>query len=911
MARSFSSKDARSLIKEHNRFLQTLEDLAALPSKYQNDILSTAKLLAKQNVLEKAIEQDLEYNTHGGIRTSATERLLHSVYLYQHILPVASTAKQYIDLNESEIHKGIKDLQPGTNSLQWLFAGGNDKGYATKAYENLSALASGIYGETVKKMDSDVKQMKLASNDDAWRDFESNQQVYKSTFHELVPNDANNGEYVQPIAVTLSQLDQLDQIITTCDSAIVNDKKKVREASLRLAAKDTISILQNIPVEEINREGAGVRTKALRDQGFTTIADVYGASVYQLSSIYGISELSAYNAKQAAQTIANQVAANAKIRLNADNRTPDASSLISAIYNYKTKKKKHEELVELVRQNRPDLNRARKTLEDVGNGVAWLFFSDEQKETTREAYKKTSELLNGEYARNVDQIADTLQSETHVDDNDAWADFTKNNVEYFTALEDIIPGILGNDDSLYGLPEDLAREIQDEAFFPDGLLCTLRRYQEWGVKYILHQERVLLGDEMGLGKTVQAIAAMVSLRNTGATHFVVICPASVVSNWCREITKHSKLRATKVHGAHRLSALRSWKETGGVAVTTYETTAYFKLEDDYHFDLLVVDEAHYVKNPEARRTINVKNLCSHTDRMLFMTGTALENRVEEMISLIRILQPQIASTIQGMAFMSTAPQFREKVAPVYYRRKREDVLTELPEKIESKEWCELTPEEEQVYEDTVLSKNYAAVRRVSWNVGDLKCSSKANRMLEIIEDAELEERKVIVFSFFLDTIRVIGELLGTKCYGPINGSVPPQRRQEIIDEFDEAPAGSVLLAQIQSGGTGLNIQSASVVIICEPQFKPSIENQAISRAYRMGQARNVLVYRLLCENTVDESITELLENKQTIFDAFADKSVAAEKSVELDEKGFGQIIQDEIDRINAKRGIQAQTNSFK
>ena len=135
---------------------------------------------------------------------------------------------------------------------------------------------------------------------------------------------------------------------------------------------------------------------------------------------------------------------------------------------------------------------------------------------------------------------------------------------------------------------------------------------------------------------------------------------------------------------------------------------------------------------------------------------------------------------------------------------------------------------------------------------------------------------------------------------PINGSVTPQKRQEIIDEFDDAPAGTILAAQIQSGGTGLNIQSASVVVICEPQFKPSIENQAISRAYRMGQTRNVLVYRLLCENTVDEKITDLLKRKQEVFDAFADKSVAAEKSVELDDKTFGNIIKEEIDRINAE-----------
>lgn len=450
------------------------------------------------------------------------------------------------------------------------------------------------------------------------------------------------------------------------------------------------------------------------------------------------------------------------------------------------------------------------------------------------------------------------------------------------------------------MPENLAKEIEDECYFPDGLLCELRRYQEWGVKYILHQERVLLGDEMGLGKTVQAIATMVSLRNTGGTHFVVVCPASVIENWCREIRKHSLLTVTKVHGPGRSAALRSWLQTGGVAVTTYETTGYFKLEDNFRFTLLVVDEAHYIKNSGAKRTVNVKKVGMHAERLLFMTGTALENKVDEMVALIQILQPNVASQVKGMEFLSSAPQFREKVAPVYYRRKREDVLTELPEKTEVKEWCTLLPEEEMAYEQAILGGHYSDARRVSWNIDDLNNSSKARRLLEIVEEAKGEGRKVIVFSFFLDTIRKISLLLGRQCLNPINGSVSPQRRQEIIDEFDKAPDGTVLVAQIQSGGTGLNIQSASVVIICEPQFKPSIENQAISRAYRMGQTRKVLVYRLLCENTIDEKITDLLEQKQKIFDAFADKSAAAQESLELDKKSFGNIIDEEIKRINAK-----------
>lgn len=295
--------------------------------------------------------------------------------------------------------------------------------------------------------------------------------------------------------------------------------------------------------------------------------------------------------------------------------------------------------------------------------------------------------------------------------------------------------------------------------------------------------------------------------------------------------------------------------------------------------------------------------------MLFMTGTALENKVDEMINLIKLLQPSIAMQISGMKELSSAPQFKETVAPVYYRRRREDVLTELPELSEIKEWCQLSDSEERRYEETVFRKNYNAIRRVSWNVPDLKDSGKAKRLLEIIEEAKSEGRKVLVFSFYLDTIRKIADMLGSQCTEPINGSITPTRRQEIIDDFDKAPAGQVLVAQIVAGGTGLNIQSASVVIICEPQLKPSIENQAISRAYRMGQARNVLVYRLLAENTIDEKITDILARKQEVFNAFANESAAAE-NVEVDEKSLGNIVQEEIDRINQKRnGMETSTGT--
>ena len=216
------------------------------------------------------------------------------------------------------------------------------------------------------------------------------------------------------------------------------------------------------------------------------------------------------------------------------------------------------------------------------------------------------------------------------------------------------------------------------------------------------------------------------------------------------------------------------------------------------------------------------------------------------------------------------------------------------------------PQEREAYQRAVLAKDRSAIRKVSWVTPDLTQSAKARRLKEIVEEAGNDGRKVLVFSFYLETIDRVMELLGRRCTQPINGSVNVNRRQEIIDEFEKMPAGSVLPAQIQAGGTGLNIQAASVVVICEPQLKPSIENQAISRAYRMGQSRKVLVYRLLASDTIDERIDDMLTEKQAIFDAFADISEAAsatqKEEQQIDDKTFGKLIQEEIDRINAQSG---------
>ncbi len=676
--------------------------------------------------------------------------------------------------------------------------------------------------------------------------------------------------------------------------------------------KEVFRVLSEVSVEELNREKRGIRVKPLIYHNLKTMVDVWGLSVENLSSIRGISEESAKVIKQTVDDFADKTRLEIKIKLSADNKTTEASELVKNVSIYKNslniiKQSKNvlSEYSDMIQQDIASLNFST-------SGLKWLFSTKAKKLKATETHNKLNELLSGDYGLKANDIISNYLNISETNFDDAWNDFVNDNVNFYNILEELDPSLLGSENKVYGLPEDLAKEINDECLFPNGLTCTLRRYQEWGVKYILHQEKVLLGDEMGLGKTIQAIATMVSLKNIGLSHFLVVCPASVLTNWCREIEKHSLLKAIRVHGDDREDAIKLWLSSGGVAVTTFETVAHFNLPEEFKISLLVVDEAHYIKNPSAKRTSGTKNLCKYADRILFMTGTALENNVDEMIGLISILQPQVARSLKRIAFMSAAPQFREKVAPVYYRRKREEVLKELPDLIESKEWCEMSIDEEDVYEDAILARNFMQARRVSWNIDSLSKSSKANRLMEIVKEAEEENRKIIVFSYFLDTISKISEFLGDRCLEPITGALMPNRRQEIIDEFNNSPAGSVLVSQIQSGGTGLNIQSASVVVICEPQLKPSIENQAISRAYRMGQSRSVLVYRLLCENSIDEKITDLLEQKQKIFDAFADESVSAKKSMEIDEKLLGDIISEEIERISQKRGLtQPNTNENK
>jgi SNF2 family DNA or RNA helicase len=447
-------------------------------------------------------------------------------------------------------------------------------------------------------------------------------------------------------------------------------------------------------------------------------------------------------------------------------------------------------------------------------------------------------------------------------------------VEY-TLLSQFVDLNLDSGAEAGNLPEEIVAKVHAQPLDDSLSRVSLRGYQSFGARFSLVQRRVLIGDEMGLGKTIQAIAVLAHLKATSANgRLLVVCPASVVINWIREISERCALRVHRVHGFDRDRALKSWMKYGDVAVTTFDTVRAVDLEDA-DFAMVVVDEAHFLKNSATQRSRNVRRLLARADRALFLTGTPLENRVDEFKSLIGFLQPSLVENLDGMYV--SPERFRQLVAPAYLRRNQPDVLAELPELVVSDEWEEFSAEDLVAYRRAVAEGNFMAMRRAAF--GQPRYSAKLARLNEIVDEAGANGHKIIVFSYFRDVLNTVGHAL-PHAYGPLTGSLAPVNRQELVDQFAVASGGAVLLCQIQAGGVGLNMQAGSVVIICEPQVKPTLEAQAIARAHRMGQVHGVQVHRLLTPEGVDQRMVEMLDDKQRLFDEYVRRSDIANASPE-------------------------------
>lgn len=294
------------------------------------------------------------------------------------------------------------------------------------------------------------------------------------------------------------QLENAEEIAAQYRSEMVS-------ASDKLIAQEVLEILKEIPIEEVNRDKRGFRTKVLRDYGYLTLSDLATVSVDYIASLRGVSEDAAYAMKQVVDELASETRAGAKIRLSSDDKTPSATQLVAVVSKYRKSIPYIENCQRLLSLNGKKIESALQDLAPAASGLRCFFTSRRNKQKAQEAYDLLKFLRSDGYDSEVERTITALHDVRNTTDSDAWSDFCENSIQFFNVLEDVVPGILGTSDAVYGLPEDLAREIQDESFFTEGLLCKLRRYQEWGVKYVLHQKRVLLGDEMGLGKTIQAM----------------------------------------------------------------------------------------------------------------------------------------------------------------------------------------------------------------------------------------------------------------------------------------------------------------------------------------------------------------------------------------------------------------------
>ena len=693
----------------------------------------------------------------------------------------------------------------------------------------------------------------------------------------------------------------IDRAAHAAQDGKAEEVKQLRQAAEEFYRAKCQAELEAMDVELLAQGKQGIRVSYLQNAGIHNLYQLSQWSIPRLEALDGIGAQSA----EKIHTLARQIVDNTKkkltVRIQVDEPTPADDKLLRALYVLVLREDLRKQLQPLYKSQHAALQKALERAKPASGGMRWAFTGGAQKEDALLAVEEVRAYLESE----IGSLTARHKAAPTDDDTTCRAFFRENAARCYTVLGEYCKQLNTEELPDTGLSPELLAAIEAQPVDLKYMNATLRTYQTFGVKYAIHQKRTLLGDEMGLGKTFQAMAVMAALKAAGKHHFMVVCPASVLINWCRELSKHTQLEVTKIHGADEEALLR-WRENGDVAVTTFETISRFELPERFKFDMLVVDEAHYVKNPEAQRTVAMKKLLAKTEGVLYMSGTPLVNRVDEMCFLIDCLQPEIARKLQQVKAISTAEQFRQELAPVYLRRVRADVLKELPDLIEKEQWCDLNAAEKEMYRQAVASGNLMAIRQVSWQMADLKDSTKAARLKEICENAREEGRKIIVFSFFRNTLNKVCQLMPDRCSEIISGDISPARRQEIVDAFNAAEPGAVLVSQVQAGGTGLNIQAASVIVFCEPQLTPAIESQAVGRAYRMGQTRDVLVHRLLADDTVDERMLEILSGKQREFDSFADESLVGDGQLQLEQAREGswvnKMVRLEQERLAAETG---------
>ena len=456
---------------------------------------------------------------------------------------------------------------------------------------------------------------------------------------------------------------------------------------------------------------------------------------------------------------------------------------------------------------------------------------------------------------------------------------------------------MGSKDFFEGINELPKEEVE----YPK-LNATLRDYQKYGYKWLKYLTDNNLGaclaDDMGLGKTLQAIALLSNLHEEKKKKSMVIMPKSLIYNWENEIKKFSpKLKVGVYYGINRdFSSLKKVD----VILTTYGTIRN-DIENllEHKFDLLILDESQNIKNINSQTTKAV--LLLNAKKRVALSGTPIENNLLELYSLFRFLNPEMFGSVQRFtnsyilpiqkySDTSTIEELKKKIYPFLLRRVKKEVLEDLPDKIEKLVYVDMNDEHRRFYEErrryyySLLQKNTSSQGNfdkffVLQAINELRhivsspeleskkiISSKKEVLIENVIEAIENNHKVLVFVNYLSSIESICDSLKENKIKYLKMTGQTKDRQNLVDKFQSDSRYKVFVMTLKTGGVGLNLVSADTIFIYDPWWNTTVENQAIDRAYRLGQDKTVFAYKMIMRNTIEEKILKLQEIKNKLLD---------------------------------------------